>query len=107
MAADSSTVNEKSSRAVGYYEHTPTPRDCQVLVPGAAPRRHAGRTKRARFRVPTGLWYGKTRPGVESGSKLPHSTESQRGSISRRAVEKIKRAGGDAGVTKSDCKMPG
>src|ERR1700735_102105 len=89
--------------------------DCQVHVPGAAPRRHAGRTKRARFHIPTGSWYGKTRPGVESGCKLPHSTESQRGhstesrrgSISRRAVEKIKRAGGDAGVTKSDCKMPG
>jgi hypothetical protein len=26
--------------------------------------------------APTGYCYGKARPGVESGSKLPHSTES-------------------------------
>jgi hypothetical protein len=31
--------------------------------------------------APTGCCYGKTRPGVESGSKLPHSTESRRGSV--------------------------
>jgi hypothetical protein len=42
--------------------------------------------------APTGFCYGKARPGVESGSKLPHSTESWRRLIRRSAVEKVKRA---------------
>jgi hypothetical protein len=36
-----------------------------------AGRRHSGRSKQR----PYGIWYGKTRLVVESGSKLPHSTE--------------------------------
>jgi len=43
--------------------------------------------------APTGYWYGKARPGVESGSKLPHSKETWRRLIWRLAVQKIKRAG--------------
>jgi hypothetical protein len=39
--------------------------------------------------APTGYRYGNTRPGVESGSKLPHSIGFWRGSILRAAVEKI------------------
>jgi hypothetical protein len=41
----------------------------------------------------SGDWYGNARPGVESGSKLPHSTERWRRLIWRSAAEKVKRAG--------------
>jgi hypothetical protein len=43
--------------------------------------------------APTGYCYGKTRPGVESGSKLPHSRETGRRLVWGSAVEQIKRGG--------------
>jgi Peptidase family M23 len=56
------------------------------VTAGAAPRRDAGREERACLRAPGGYWYGNTRPGVESGSKLPHSTETWRRLIWRAAA---------------------
>jgi hypothetical protein len=43
--------------------------------------------------APTRYCYGKARPGVESGSKLPHSRETWRRLIWRSAVAKVERAG--------------
>src|SRR5271156_3707424 len=40
--------------------------------------------------APTGCCYGKARPGVESGSKLPHSKETRRRLIWSSAAEKSK-----------------
>jgi hypothetical protein len=40
--------------------------------------------------APTGYCYGNARPGVESGSKLPHSRETWRGLVWRSAAEKSK-----------------
>jgi hypothetical protein len=52
-------------------------------------RRFIGRFRRVLPRIfggaassaPTGYCYGKAGPGVESGSELPHSTESRRGGV--------------------------
>jgi hypothetical protein len=52
-------------------------------------RRFVGRFRQGLPRIfggaassaPTGYCYGKARLGVESGSELPHSTESRRGSV--------------------------
>jgi hypothetical protein len=66
-------------------------------------RRFVGRFRRVLPRIfggaassaPTGYCYGKARPGVESGSKFPHSTESRRGSVWR-AAKATTRGNGDA-----------
>jgi hypothetical protein len=53
--------------------------------------------------APTGYCYGKARPGVESGSELPHSRETWQRLIWRSAVEEIKRAGGTPALRKAGC----
>ena len=57
--------------------------------------------------APTGYCYDNTRPRVERGSLLPHSTETWRRSTWRVAAKKIKRDGEEAGVTKSGTKTEG
>jgi hypothetical protein len=57
--------------------------------------------------APTGYCYGKARPGVESGSKLPHSTESWRRLIWRLAIGKSKEPAGRRRYEKRDVAFGG